>query len=99
MKCAKARCKNAATQQIGYKAWALGYPKTDSNCIAAFTSICVCDNHAEDTAGLKRDILNPEACAIVNNKLQEIRRASLDFAGAEIIFHQVIDGKPYMPTK
>lgn len=96
MNCDRRDCKETARWQLGWRAWARGYPKT-SVPIESYLSLAVCDDHKAGTT--MKDIVTPEASARVNNELQRLGRAPLDFDGAEPIFHEIIDGKLFMPGR
>jgi hypothetical protein len=94
MKCHKEGCDEKAHWQLGWKAYALGYPTTTSQLVQSFISIAVCDKHKEDV-GI-HDLITPEGAAIINESFTKQGVCPLDFTTAELLFHPVIGEKLYM---
>src|ERR1017187_9240888 len=95
MNCDRQECKNKARWQLGWRAWARGYPKT-STPIERYLSLAVCDDHKAETK--IEDLMTPEAVARTNNELLRRGYAPLNLEAAEPVFHEIIDGKLYMPN-
>lgn len=94
MICNKIGCEHDALYQLGWKAWAVGFPKT-SIPIETFTNIVVCEQHGRETKF--EDISSPDSNARINNQLTQTGKANLDFSKAEVVLHDLLGEKIFMP--
>lgn len=97
MKCNRLNCDNEARWQLGWRAWALGYPKSSHPPIDSYIGLAVCDEHKREVT--IDWIVTPEGAAQINQVMASRRLAPLDFKNAEPIFHELVDGKLYMGPK
>lgn len=95
MHCDIKGCKNEARWQIGFRAYAVGYAKSERTKIESYLGLGVCEEHKLETK--REDIITPENSALINNRLVSLHYVPLDMKNAEVIFHEIIDGKLYMP--
>lgn len=89
--CTHQGCTKAPRWHVGWRAWALGYPKIDRNSVEGFfQEYVVCDEHRE---GLDvNDLLLPAGRERINGAMLQMGRALLDFTTAELSFKSVDDG-------
>lgn len=94
MICNKIGCRNDASSQVGFRAWAQGFSK-ETTPIDSYLSLAVCDVHKKEIT--VDDITTPQGRTLLNNRLTAIGKCALDFSTAEVVFHDIIDDKLYMP--
>lgn len=94
MKCNKLNCQNDAKYQLGWRAWATGHGK-DTVPLVGYVGLAVCEDHKKVTT--LEQITSPEGNARINTQLAAMGKAQLDFSQGEIVFHDLLDGKLFMP--
>lgn len=90
MQCSKIDCENEAKHQLGWRCWAEGYPKTTAPLVA-YTGLAVCDEC--QPGEVVENILTNEDKERIQSILVANKKVMLDFSTAELVFHDIIDGK------
>lgn len=97
VRCSRQDCIAPGKWQPGWRAWAKGFSKRTSVPIVSYMGLALCDGHKADTT--IEDLVTPEGAAMVNAELEKMRKVPLDFSTAEVVFHEIKDGKLFMPGK
>ena len=91
LRCTGKNCIAPARWHVGWKAYALGYPRVDRNSVSGwFRQYVVCD---ACRSGIEvQDLLLPAGKERINGALLQAKRALLDFTTAELSFRSVDEG-------